>query len=137
MLRTRQVHALPSCGCRTPGLPGTSPYREQGSLVGRTQSATQCLVLMRGRRPCKWETIQYHGGTDMTTTAAPTMLVSCTARVDLPCPCKGQPWGASLGSPFPLLAQEVLELLYQLLRVEVIVTQGARRLVTRRVIVLL
>jgi hypothetical protein len=43
-------------------------------------------------------------------------------EVDLPCPHNGQPWGASLGSPFPLLAQEVLELLHQLLRVEVFVT---------------
>ena len=57
--------------------------------------------------------------------------------ITLPGPGNGQPWGASLGSPFPLLAQEVLELLHQFLRVEVFVTQGARHLVTRRVIVLL
>jgi hypothetical protein len=43
-------------------------------------------------------------------------------EVDLPCPHNGQPWGASLGSPFPLLAQEVLEILHQLLRVEVFFT---------------
>ena len=48
-----------------------------------------------------------------------------------------QSWGASLGSPFPLLAQEVLELLHQLLRVKVAVTLWARHLVHRRVIVLL
>ena len=45
--------------------------------------------------------------------------------------------GASLGATFPLLAQEVLELVHQLLRVEVVVTRWARRLVRRRVIVLL
>ena len=78
-----------------------------------------------------------HVVTDIATTAAPTMLLYCTALVDLPCPLNGQPWVASLGSPFPLLAQEVLELLHQLLRVEVFVTQEARRLVHRRVIVLL
>ena len=47
----------------------------------------------------------------------------CTALVDLPCTLNGQTWVASLGSTFPLLAQEVLELLYQLVRVEVFVTQ--------------
>jgi hypothetical protein len=78
-----------------------------------------------------------HVVTAMATTAAPTMLVSCAVLVDLPCPRNGQTWCASVGSPFPLLAQEILELLHQLLRVEVFVTQGARRLVTRRVIVLL
>jgi hypothetical protein len=66
------------------------------------------------------------------------IVVESNSRCDHPaCPRNGQPWGASLGSPFPLLAQEVLELLHQFLRVEVFVTQGARRLVTRRVIVLL
>jgi hypothetical protein len=45
--------------------------------------------------------------------------------------------GASLGSTVPLLAQEVLELVHHLLRVEVIVTLWVRRLVHRRVIVLL
>jgi hypothetical protein len=64
---------------------------------------------------------------------------SCTVRLLLtfPVPRNWQTWVASLSSTFPLLAQEVLELLYQLLRVEVFVTQGARRFVHRRVIVLL
>jgi hypothetical protein len=43
----------------------------------------------------------------------------------------------SLGSPFPLLAQEVLKLVHELLRVEVVVTAWARRGITRRVIRLL
>jgi len=78
-----------------------------------------------------------HVVTDMATTAAPTMLVSCTARVDLPWTLTSQPWGASLGSPFSLLAQELLELVHQLLRIEGVVTLWARRLVPRRIIVLL
>jgi hypothetical protein len=45
--------------------------------------------------------------------------------------------GASLGTPFPLLAQEVFELVHQLLRVEGVVTVWVRRLVPRRVIGLL
>ena len=45
--------------------------------------------------------------------------------------------GASLGATSPLLAQEVLDLVHQLLRVEVVVTRWARRLVRRRVIILL
>jgi hypothetical protein len=49
----------------------------------------------------------------------------CTARVDLFCLGNGQTWAALLGSTFPLLAQEVLDLVHQLLRVEVFVTQGA------------
>jgi hypothetical protein len=57
--------------------------------------------------------------------------------VDRPWPCNGSPRGASLGTPFPLLAQKVLELVHQLLRVKVVLTPWARRLVTRRVIVLL
>ena len=52
-------------------------------------------------------------------------------------PGNWQTWVASLSFTSPLLAQEVLELLYQLLRVEVFVTQGARLLVSGRVIVLL
>jgi len=75
--------------------------------------------------------------TDIANQAATTMLVYCTALVDLPCTLNWQTWVASLGSAFPRLAQEVLELLYQLFRVEVCVTQWARRLVNRRVIVLL
>src|SRR5713101_6416849 len=55
----------------------------------------------------------------------------------LPWPLTSQPWGTSLGAPVPLLAQEVLELVHELLRVEVVVTPGARRRVTRRIIVLL
>ena len=43
-------------------------------------------------------------------------------------------WEASLGSPFPLLAQELLELLHELLRVKVAVTLWARHLVYSRII---
>jgi hypothetical protein len=74
--------------------------------------------------------------TGMAHTAAPTLRVDGTALVDLPYPRDEQPWVASLGSTFSLLAQEVLELVYQLLRVEV-VTRWARHRVTCRVIVLL
>lgn len=49
----------------------------------------------------------------------------------------GEPWGASLGTTVPLLAQKVLQIVHQLLRVELVVTQRARRLVPCRVIVLL
>jgi hypothetical protein len=45
--------------------------------------------------------------------------------------------GASLRTTVSLLAQEVFELVHQLLRGEVIITAWARRLVTRRVIGLL
>ena len=65
------------------------------------------------------------------------MLVDYTARVDLPCPRNRQTRVASLGSTFPLLAQEVLELVHQLVRVEVVVMGWAPRRVTRRVIGLL
>ena len=44
-------------------------------------------------------------------------------------PHTSQPWVASLSALVPLLAQEVLELLHELLRVEVSVTLRARRLV--------
>ena len=60
--------------------------------------------------------------TDMANQAATALLSHCTALVDLPCPLNWPTWVASLGSTSPLLAQEVLELLYQLLRVEVFVT---------------
>ena len=60
-----------------------------------------------------------------------------TALVDLIGTLHWQRWVASLGSTSPLLPQKVLELLHELLRVEVFVTQGARRLVTRRVLFLL
>jgi len=75
--------------------------------------------------------------TDIANKAATTMLLYCTALVDLPYTLNWQTWVASLGFPFPLLAQEVLELLHQLLSVEGFVTQWARLLVNRRVIVLL
>ena len=67
----------------------------------------------------------------------PTTLVSCTARVALPWTLPSQTWGASLGSTLPLLAQEVLELVHQLLRVEVVITAWVQRLVPCRVIGLL
>ena len=57
--------------------------------------------------------------------------------MDLPCLRHGSPWGASLRTTVQLLAQEVFELVHQLLRVKVVITPWARRLVTRRVIVLL
>ena len=60
-----------------------------------------------------------------------------SVHVDPPCPRNEQPCVGSLGSAFPLLAQKVLELVHQLLRVEVVVTGWAPRRVTRRVIVLL
>ena len=75
--------------------------------------------------------------TDMANQTATTVLSYCTALVDLPCTRNWQTWVASLSSTSPLLAQEVLELLYELLRIEVFITQGARLLVRRRVIVLL
>jgi len=53
-----------------------------------------------------------HVVTDMAHTAAPTLRVSGTALVDLPCPRNEQPCVASLGSTFSLLAQEVLELVH-------------------------
>ena len=51
--------------------------------------------------------------------------------------CHAQLCGASVVSPLPLLAQEVLQLVHELLRVKVVLTPGAWRLITRRVIVLL
>ena len=63
------------------------------------------------------------------------MLLCCTARVDLFCLRNGPTWAALLGSTFPLLAQEVLELVHQLLRVEVFVTQGARCRIPHRSII--
>ena|SRR3989442_7377819 len=93
--------------------------------------AMQRLVAMSGRYPFKRRTVRSR--------LSPTWpsLVSCTALVDLPGPRNRQTRVASLGSPFPLLAQEVLELVHQLLRVQVVVTPGTRRRVTRRVILLL
>ena len=55
-------------------------------------------------------------------------------------PCLGlapRSRGASLGPTVPLLAQEVFELVHQLLRVKVVLTPWARCLITCRVIVLL
>lgn len=57
--------------------------------------------------------------------------------VGLPCLRHGWPAGASLCTTFPFLAQEVFELVHQLLRVKVVLTPWARSRVTRRVIVLL
>src|SRR5215471_11278254 len=51
--------------------------------------------------------------------------------------CHAQPCGASVASPFPLLAQEVLQLVHELLRVKIVLTPRAWRFITRRVIVLL
>lgn len=78
-----------------------------------------------------------HVVTDIANQAATTTFLSCTALVDLPWPRNWQTWVASLGSTSPLLAQEVLELLYELIRVDVFITQWTRLLVHRRVIVLL
>jgi hypothetical protein len=64
----------------------------------------------------------------------------CEPRVERgrPSPvCHEQPCGVSFASPLPLLAQEVFELVHELLRVKVILTPWARRLITRRIIVLL
>ena len=64
----------------------------------------------------------------------------CAPHVDRgrPSPaCHEQPCCASVASPLPLLAQEVLQLVHELLRVKVIITPWARSRVTRRVIVLL
>jgi len=61
----------------------------------------------------------------------------CTARVDLCCLGNGQTWAALLGSTFPLLAQEIFELVHQLLWAKVVLTPGVRCLFTCRVIVLL
>ena len=47
------------------------------------------------------------------------------------------PWGVSLRTTVPLLAQEVFELVHELLRVEGVVTIKTQRLVPRRVIDLL
>ena len=60
--------------------------------------------------------------TDMANQAATPMLLSCMALVDLPWTRNWQTWVASLDSALPLLPQEVLELLYQPLGVEVFVT---------------
>ena len=97
----------------------------------RHACARQRLVAMSGRCPFERRTVRSR--------LSPTWpsLVSCTALVDLPGPRNRQTRVASLGSPFPLLAQKVLELVHQLLRVQVVVTPGTRRLVTRRVILLL
>ena len=42
--------------------------------------------------------------------------------VDLPLSTTGAPWGALLRTTVPLLAQEVFELVHELLRVEGVVT---------------
>ena len=46
--------------------------------------------------------------------------------MDPPCLRYGSPPGTSLSTTFPFLAQEVFELVHELLRVKVIVTPGAR-----------
>ena len=64
-------------------------------------------------------------------------LSSPRVAVDLPCLRYGSPAGTSLSTTFPFLAQEVFELVHELLRVKVIITLWARHLVTWRVIGLL
>src|SRR5262249_1368010 len=69
-----------------------------------------------------------------------TRLCVCEPRVERgrPSPtCHAQPCGASVASPLPLLAQEVLQLMHELFRVKVLITPWARRLIIWRVIVLL
>ena len=64
----------------------------------------------------------------------------CAPHVDRgrPSPaCHEQPCGASVASPLPLLAQEVRQLVHELFRVKILITPWARRLITRRVIVVL
>ena len=64
----------------------------------------------------------------------------CEPHVDRgrPSPaCHEHPCDASVASPLPLLAQEILQLVHELFRVKVRITPGARRLITRRVIGLL
>jgi hypothetical protein len=53
------------------------------------------------------------------------------------CLCHGSPWGASLRTTVPLLAQEVFEFVHQLLRVKGVLPPSTWRLVPRRVIGLL
>src|SRR5262252_490462 len=64
-----------------------------------------------------------------------TRLCVCEPHVDrgrLSPACHEQPCGASVASPLPLLAQEVLQLVHELFRVKVVLTPGARRFITRR-----
>jgi hypothetical protein len=152
-------HAVPSCGCRTPCPSRPAPAhtakrfrcwrgpRAPRAPCGRcpapSRAGERATCVRHAAHRCHEWTSPVQAGdravhvvTDMATTAATTLL-SCTAFGDLPWTLNWQTWVASLGSPFPLLAQEVLELLHQLLRVEVFVTQWARLLVNRRVIVLL
>jgi hypothetical protein len=66
--------------------------------------------------------------------------VLCAPHVDggRPSPvCHEPPCDGSVASPLPLLAQEVLQLVHELLRVHVLLTLWGRRLGTRRVIGLL
>src|SRR5437660_4103227 len=80
------------------------------------------------------EALQYHlRGGGLACACARLLWIA----VDRPYPHHGEPWSASLRTTVALLAQKVLKLVHQLLRVEVIVTPWARRLVPRRVIVLL
>src|SRR5262249_34711546 len=69
-----------------------------------------------------------------------TRLCVCEPHVDRGSPppaCHAQPCGASVTAPLSLLAQEVLQLVHELLRVKVLITPWLRRLITRRVIGLL
>ena len=59
----------------------------------------------------------------------PPVRQVCVWCGDRSWPHTSPPWVASLSALVPLLAQEVLELLHELLRVEVSVTLRARRLV--------
>ena len=66
--------------------------------------------------------------------------VLCAPHVDGGRPslvCHEPPCDGSVASPLPLLAQEVLQLVHELLRVHVLLTPWGRRLGTRRVIGLL
>ena len=136
----------------------TNASRDQGVLVGRTQRATRTRRMVPSPdragvgTPCvrhaghgrhAWPSSGRAGNgagtrlTDIATTVTLPRRVSWTARRALLGPRPRPTWVASLGAPVPVLAQELLELVHQLLRVKVVLMPWARRLVPRRVIVLL
>ena len=104
-------------------------------LVGSTQHTTLRLGPTR--------TVPGHAGgcavdgvTAVATPVAPPRRVAWTVHGVLRCP---RPWPtgmASLRAPVPLLAQELLEFVHHLLRVEVVLAPWARHIPGRIIVVL-
>src|SRR5262245_34893685 len=82
--------------------------------------------------------LMMHGCSERTMIPQNASNKNCDRTRGRPSPaCHAQPCDASVASPLPLLAQEVLQLVHELFRVKVVLTPRAWRLITRCVIVLL